>query len=377
MAQSSSPALPDVLARRLMQEQELQQVIKNELMRRKLIEHSSADSHKFFLDPSHNLRPKPPDFAKVGISNSVFTGIIGKGVGYPVGSERSSVQTDKSGKKMILSSMKAHSEKRVQPNVKLHSNDRLRQNRLQDMLLEEQLEQSISSAWGSCDKKAMSPRKERENLSNIMSPRKHVLKLNLGALTTSPAVEHSNLVNPRGSFTERQNGDSSRFVIAFTSARSAGFEGGSATLTLKPSSFQNNSDCGTKTHEIIEALPSQSNARGVGFQQSNNCFQGKRACEVKSYSTHSHISKAVFSDFPHIMGSAAPPGLISKINSLRSILTNPVSCHVPVTPEHPTAHIYSHTPSTDRYLPSSRDAHDWNDLILKYESHILKPKPQI
>jgi hypothetical protein len=132
MSQSSSSALPDVLARRLMQEQELQQVIVDELMRRKLLERSTTDSHKFVLDPRHNTHVKRP-------LHSVFNGIIGKSVGHPVDSECGSVQTGKRGS-LILSNVKVSSLKTSQRHIKVNSKDKLRRERLQDTLLEEQLE---------------------------------------------------------------------------------------------------------------------------------------------------------------------------------------------------------------------------------------------
>ena len=373
MTQFYSPAPPDVVARRLMQEQELQQVIVNELMRRKLLEHSTTDSHKFVLDPQHNALPALRKFSAAVDVNSVFTGIIGKGVGFPVGSERVSVRTDKKGD-LTLSNVKIFSVKRAQRSIKLHTNDKLRLDKLQDMLLEEQLIHSIPGVSVSCDKKTISPRKERDNLNTIMAPRRHVLKLNLGALMTSPAVELHSQTSPRGSFTERCNGDSGRFVIAFASARSKKIEHGSAILDPAASSFQNNPDFETTALDNNVTLHKHTSTLGAGSQQSIAPV-AKRPFEIKRDSKFSRRSDASFPEIPRIMGSSAPSGFLSKVHSLRSLLTNPVSCHLPTTPELPTANIYAHSQSADCYPQSSRDVQDWSILIAKHESRILKPKP--
>lgn len=364
MSQSSSSALPDVLARRLMQEQELQQVIVDELMRRKLLESSTTDSHKFVLDPRHNTHVKRP-------LHSVFTGIIGKSVGQPVHSERGSVQTEKRGS-LTLSNVKVSSMKTSQRHIKVNSKDKLRRERLQDILLEEQLEQSISLTSVSCDKKQISPRKERENLNSIMAPRRHVLRLNLGALMTSPATEQHRLISPRGSFTERCNGDASHFGVAFASARSTKLEQSPSILDLKPSIQMNVESDSKQGQKITEARFSHQSTLVAGTRQCDNTSLAKFPVEIKR---DSQRSKAIFvPDTPRICGSSVPSTFLRKVHSLRSILTKPMSCHVPNAPDPPFMHSHSHVPSTFCHQDSLGNVQDWSVLISKYPSQILKPK---
>lgn len=364
MSQSSSSALPDVLARRLMQEQELQQVIVDELMRRKLLERSATDSHKFILDPRHNTHVKRP-------LHSVFNGIIGKSVGYQVDSQRGSVQTEKRDS-LTLSNLKVSSLKTSHRHIKVNSKDKLRRERLQDILLEEQLEQSISSASVSCDKKQISPRKERENLNIIMAPRRHVLRLNLGALMTSPATEQHRLISPRGSFTERCHGDASHFGVAFASARNTRFDQPPSILDLKPSIQVTVESDSKQRHEIKEAPISHESTLGAGTRQCDNISLAKFPVGIKRYSQR---SKALFSpDTPRICGSSVPSTFLRKVHSLRSILTNPVSCHVPNAPDPPFMRSHSLVQSTFCNQECLGDVQDWNVLISKYPSQISKPK---
>ena len=162
MNQSPSSALPDILARRLIQEQEFQQVIVHELMRRKLLERSSLDSHKFVLDRRHNSHKDATDSSFVGHGNLVFTGIIGKGVAHPIDFERGAGQNSYA----TISNTKASSSRRTLQNMKLYLHDKIRRDRLQDMLLSEH---SISSNSVSIEKKTISPRKERESSNHDCS----------------------------------------------------------------------------------------------------------------------------------------------------------------------------------------------------------------
>ena len=372
MTQAPSSALPEILARRLIQEQELQQVIVHELMRRKLLEKSSPDSHKFVLDRRHNSHKDAPDTSFVAHKNSIFSGIIGKGVAHPIDFERGAAQNSCA----TISNAKASSSRRTQQNIKSHSHDKIRRDRLQDMLLSEQ---SISSTSVSIDKKTISPRKERENLQTMIAPRKHVLKLNLGALMTSSAIEHQTTSprSDRGSFTERHTGDSTRFVIAFSSARNAKIERSSADPDLKPSIFQKMAESDTKTLESSETN-FRSHTHSAGFNslsQQNQCLNASLgACpsDIGSSDKHSQRPKLV-PEIPRHLGSSAPPGFIHKVQSLRSILANPVLTHLPNSPEHPITHMCPRTQIADSHPVPKGDVHDWNFLISKYDSRILKP----
>lgn len=365
MNQSPSSSLPDILARRLIQEQELQIVIVNELMRRKLLERSSTDSHKFVLDRRHNAPSKLSENIALGNSNSVFTGIIGKGV-HPVDYMRGS---------MALSKVKTSAVKRVQQNIKLSTHDKQRRDRLQDMLL---AEESVSSPSVSCDKKTISPRKERENHNTVTAPRRHVVKLNLGTLIASPATEYQGSVSHRGSFTERHSDNSSRYEIAFTSARFAKIEHASATLDVKTSSFPSKSELDVKASQPLEiSLLMDSTTRGVSSQlHSVNSSLGREHYDIGSFKRDSRRSKAVFSEIPRILGSSAAPGFIRKVHSLRSILAHPVSCHLPTTLDHSRTHSFSHNQFADYQSESHRDIQDLNVLIKKYDSNILKSTVQ-
>lgn len=368
MNQSPSCALPDIIARRLMQEQELQIVIVNELMRRKLLERSSKDSHKFVLDRQHNASSKLSDPKTVGKPNSVFTGIIGKCVGHPTDSERGTMRTDANGDPALLNAKKT-SVNKAQKRIKSTSNDKQRRDRLQDMLL---AEESMASPSVSCDKKTISPRKERENLNTMMAPRRHVLKLNLGALISSPAAEHCNPSSNRGSCTERHSENSGRYEIAFTSARCTKVEHASPTLDSKPSSFECNSELDAKACEISEtSLLRNSTTPGIGLNfEPGESSLGKYPCDVVISKRDSHRSKAVLPEISHILGSSVAPGFLRKVQSLRSHLANPVSCHLPTAPEHPNMHSFSYSQSQFCLLESQSD--DWSALIAKYDSSILK-----
>lgn len=373
MTQTPSSALPEILARRLIQEQELQQVIVHELMRRKLLEKSSPDSHKFVLDRRHNSLKDAPDSSFAAQKNSIFSGIIGKGVAHPpIDFERGAAQNSCA----TISNAKASSSRRTQQNIKSHSHDKIRRDRLQDMLLSEQ---SISSTSVSIDKKTISPRKERENLQTMIAPRKHVLKLNLGALMTSSAIEHQTTSprSDRGSFTERHTGDSTRVVIAFSSARNAKIERSSADPDLKPSIFQKLAESDTKTLESLDTNIS-SRTLSAGFNslsqrnQPLNASLGACLSDIGSSDKHSLRPRFV-PEIPRHLGSSAPPGFIRKVQSLRSILDNPVLIHLPNTPEHPITHVYPRTQIADSHPEPKVDVLDWNLLVSKYDSRILKP----
>jgi hypothetical protein len=380
MNQSPSSALPDIVARRLMQEQELQIVIVNELMRRKLLERSSTDSHKFVLDRQHIASSKLSDFSSVENPNSVFTGIIGKGVGHPVDSEHGAVRAD-ANRNLTLSSVKNSVVNGVQGNKsKLSAQDKQRRERLQEMLL---AENGISSPSISCDKKTISPRnkktisprKERENHNTMMAPRRHVLKLNLGALITSSAAQLCSPSSHRGSFSERHSRNSSRYEIAFTSARCANVEQPSSTLNQKPSILQSNSsELGTSAGEIAETsfLRNSTTLGNILQPQSVKSSLGNYVTDAACSKRDSHRSKAVPPEIARISGSSAAPGFLRKVHSLRSMLAHPVSCHLPTTPEHPQTHSFSHTQSKDYHLESTWEVQDWGVLIAKYDSNILK-----
>jgi hypothetical protein len=371
MNQSPSSSLPDILARRLIQEQELQIVIVNELLRRKLLERSSIDSHKFVLDRRHIAPSNLSEHTAPGNSkNSVFTGIIGKSV-HNVDSVRDSLPPDVFNGNLALSKVKNLEVKRVQRSIKPSIHDQQRRNRLQDMLL---AEESISSPSVSCDKKTISPRKERENLTAMIAPRRHVVKLNLGTLIASSAVEHRGSISHRSSLTERYSDNSSRYEIAFASARCAKIEPTSATLDVNPSSFQSSSELDVKASEPSEISQLiDSTTRSVNSQlQFVDSSLGRDPCNIGSFKQDSRRSKTVFSQTPHILGSSVAPGFIRKVHSLRSILAHPVSCHLPTTPEHSKSHCFSHNQFADNHSEFQKDAQDWNVLIKKHDTNILK-----
>ena len=375
MTQSAS--LPEIVAWRLLQEQELQQVIVHELLRRKLDERTSADAHKYVLD-RRNLPTKPSDVSAVGDCNAVFTGIIGKGVFPTVAAEHRSVRTDKNGNLSIFPNAKASAKKQIGQKIKLNSNDKLRRDRLEEMLL---AGQSCSADSISCVRKKNSPRKERkENLgtSTMLAPRR-VLSLNLGPLVSSPAPEHHITANLRGSFTDRRKDDSSHFMISFSSARCVRRDANDTitTLDLKQNSSQNIAELGLKSPEMSEKLASYSSAISVGPQPHHlNSFLGEGFPHSDSPIRNSQSSKHVFPDscrVSSILGSSAPPGFLHKVHSLRSILANPVSCHLPATIEHPTLHHYTHSQISESHQESTGVNDTWSALIAKYDSQILKP----
>jgi len=365
-----SPSLPDIVAWRLLREQELQQVIVHELLRRKLHERAATDSHNFVLDRQHNLQPKPAEFSAVGNGSSVFTGIVGKSVGPTIASEHRSVRTDKNGNLSIFPNAKAPAKKNIERKIKVNSYDKLRRDRLQDMLLAEQSFPTDSVSYG---RKMISPRKEgRDNLFATMAPRRHVLSLNLGALVSSPAPEHHSTASPRASLTDRHKDDSSHFVISFSSARSVR----TTTLDLKHSS-QTIAEFDPKSPDMSENLAIHSTTLGLGSQpHSLNTILGE-GCPHFSSTRNLHKSKPFFAENPHvsaILGTSAPPGFLHKVHSLRSILANPVSCHLPATVVHPTTHNYTNPQTSDHHQQeSSGDFEEWNSLIAKYDSQILKP----
>jgi hypothetical protein len=223
-------------------------------------------------------------------------------------------------------------------------------------------EESVSSPSVSCDKKTISPRKERENHNTVTAPRRHVVKLNLGTLIASPVSEHHGSMSHRGSFTERHNDNSSRYEIAFTSARFAKIEHASATLDVKTSSFPSKSELDVKASQPLEiSLLMDSTTRVVDSQlQSVNSSLGRENNDIGSFKRESRRSKAVFSEIPRILGSSAAPGFIRKVHSLRSILAYPVSCHLPTTPDHSRTHSFSHNQFSDYQSESHRDIQDLN-----------------
>ena len=372
MPQSLPSTLPDILAQRLMQEHELQQFIVHELMRRKNLEHSSTDAHKFVLDRRHNGPPKLPDSRVNGFPNSVFTGIIGKGVGLPVDEHGTDINGN-----LFFANTKASVALRTQRNHKVDSHGKIRRDWLPDTLLGEKNVAPVSLV---SEKKMISPRRERENHNIVSSPRRHVLKLNLGTMMQSQVLEHHSLTSCQGSFSERHKGseriqrskgDSSRFGYSFTSARSTNSKDNTFMdqLDLKPPSFDCCSEISSKPCGISETPLSQTVTSGFSQPQ----LPLRRAPDNSDSSTRKlPRSKASVPQIHHMLGSSAPPSFLRKVLNLRSVLANPVSCHVPNTPEYPFNQIHSQTQSSAN-IDSKGGGEDWKTLITKYDSRILKP----